>query len=71
MPTSAEVSQWKELARLPITESHSRDIERPNTHLGGVEVTKLMTGWQGTCSLYSAREGWFSQEGPPGVRLTD
>ena len=34
MPMSAEVSRWKEF-------SH-RGLEKPNTHLGGVEVTKVI-----------------------------
>ena len=42
IPTSAEVSRWKELVRLPMPESHRQDIERPNAHSGGVEVTKVI-----------------------------
>jgi hypothetical protein len=40
--TSVEVSRWRELARLPIPESHRQEIEKPNTHLSGVEVTKVI-----------------------------
>ena len=42
MMESAEVSRWKELVTLPIPESHRRGMERPNTHLIGVEVTKVV-----------------------------
>jgi len=42
MPTSAEVSRWKGLVRFPIPESHRRGMERQNTHLVGVEVTKVI-----------------------------
>ena len=42
IPMSAEVSRWKELVTLPIPESHRRGMERPNTHLIGVEVTKVV-----------------------------
>jgi hypothetical protein len=42
MPISVEVSGWKEFVRLHIPESHRQDIERQNTHLGGVEVTKII-----------------------------
>jgi hypothetical protein len=39
-PMSAEVSQCKELARLPMPDSHRRGIEKSDTH--GVEVTKVI-----------------------------
>ena len=42
MPMSVEVSGWKEFVRLHIPESHMQDIERPNTHSGGVEVTRVI-----------------------------
>jgi hypothetical protein len=42
MPTSAKVSRWKELVRLPIPDSHRRGITKPNAHLGGVEVTTVI-----------------------------
>jgi len=52
MRTSAEVSRWKESVRLPIPESHGQVIEKPNTHLSGVEVTKvieLTPSWRRVC----------------------
>ena len=36
------VSEWKGLVRLLIPEPHRRRIEKLNTHLGGVEVTKFI-----------------------------
>ena len=39
-PMSAEVSQWKELARFPTPDSHRGGIEKSNTH--GVKVTKVI-----------------------------
>jgi hypothetical protein len=42
MPVSAEVSRWKELVAFSIPESQRRGMERPNTHLVGVEVTKVI-----------------------------
>ena len=42
MPTSAEVSRWKKLSKLPITDSDGLEIEKPNIHLGGVEITKVI-----------------------------
>ena len=42
LPTSAEVSRWRESVMLPISESHGQGIEKPNTHLGGVDVTKVI-----------------------------
>ena len=42
MPTLAKVSRWKELVRLPIPDYHRQRITKPNTHLGGVEVTTVI-----------------------------
>ena len=42
LPTSAEVSRWRESVRLPISESHGQGIEKLNTHLGEGEVTKVI-----------------------------
>ena len=42
IPTSAEVSRWQELSKLPIADSDGLGIEKPNIHLGGVEVTKVI-----------------------------
>ena len=33
MPTSAEVSRWKELSKLPIEDSDALGIEKPNIHI--------------------------------------
>jgi len=42
-PMSAEVARWKsESAKHPIPDSHRKGIEKPNTHLGGVEVTTVV-----------------------------
>jgi hypothetical protein len=42
MPMSAQVTRWKESAKHPTPDSHGQGIEKPNTHLGGVEVTKII-----------------------------
>jgi len=43
MPMSTEVARWKSgSAKHPISDSHRQGIEKPNTHLGGVEVTKVI-----------------------------
>jgi len=39
-PMSAEVSQWRESARLPMPDSHRRGMEKSDTQ--GVEVTKVI-----------------------------
>ena len=42
MRTSAEVSRWKQLSKLPIADSDGLGIEKPKIYLGGVEVTKVI-----------------------------
>ena len=42
IPMSAEVTRWKELAKHPAPDSHRRGIGKSDTHLGGVEVTKVI-----------------------------
>ena len=42
MPLSVDVSRQNKSAKLPTPDFHRQGIEKPNKHLGGVEVTKVI-----------------------------